>query len=529
MLLRSLVLRPFLRDKLRALLTLIGVAVGVAVVVAIQLANQSSLRAFRESVDAVAGRANYQIVGEAGTLDENLLLPLQRFWGSGVRFAPVIDVDGVIEPGQIPLRLLAVDLLSDLHFRDYRYAEISVDPGRSPAGSAGRFLEVFRPDSVILPAPFARDQGLALGSPITVNVLGNRRRMVIRGVLESRGPATAFNGSIAICDVATAQSAFGLTGRLTRVDLLIPEAVAPSVVEQVRQLLPAGTRIERPSRRNERVERMLRAFRVNLYALASVALLVGIFLVYNTVLISILRRRRDVGIARTLGSSSTAIAGAFLLEGLTLGLAGSAIGLVLGRGMAVGILRLVGRTINSLYVTSRPDEISLSSTVVAAALITGTLLSLLASLHPAIEASRVPPETMTRQGLHQRIERQRRGMLTAIAAACFIAAAATTRIPPIGGIAVAGYLSVLLVVIGFSMLSPLMVQWTARALGPLLGRVFGPAGRLAASSLPASLRRTSIAAASLSVAIGMMVAVALMVGSFRITVNTWVRQTVQSD
>src|SRR5436190_18124408 len=159
--LKALVLRPIQREKTRTALTLLGIAVGVAVVVAIQLANQSALRAFRESVDAVAGRANYQIVPEAGTLDERLLLKLQPFWPDGVRFAPVIDLEGVDVVTQQPIRLLAVDLLSDLHFRDYRYAKLdlgraSARPGRAearprldyPAGA------LFAPEAIVVPAPF---------------------------------------------------------------------------------------------------------------------------------------------------------------------------------------------------------------------------------------------------------------------------------------------------------------------------------------------------------------------------------------
>src|SRR5712691_12987395 len=105
MITRALVLRPLIHEKLRTALTVLGIAVGVAVVVAIQLANQSALRAFRESVDAIAGRANYQIAGESGALDENLLLNLRWLWDHNGRFAPVIDVEGVVEPSQLPIRL----------------------------------------------------------------------------------------------------------------------------------------------------------------------------------------------------------------------------------------------------------------------------------------------------------------------------------------------------------------------------------------------------------------------------------------
>lgn len=522
MILRALILRPLVREKTRSALTILGIAVGVAVVVAIQLANQSALRAFRESVDAIAGRANYQIVADAGALDERVLLDLRPFWNEGVRFAPVIDVEGLVEPMQHPVRVLAVDLLSDLHFRDYKYARIETGAKHE---SLGDYFALFQPDSIILPAPFAAERNLRIGSRVTVNVLGKRAPLVVRGILEAEGPATAFNGNIIVCDIATAQRSFGLTGKLSRIDLLVPEERETSVLSRIN--LPPGARVERPSRRNERVEKMLRAFRVNLFALAGVALLVGMFLVYNTVLISILRRRKDVGVLKTVGTAPRQIFGAFLAEGFVFGAIGSLLGVALGYGLASAILRTVGRTINTLYVTSEPEAVTLTPTVIAIGIAVGTVLSLLSALQPALEASRVRPTAMIRPGLQQRVARPR--LMLLLAAISFVAAALISRLPPIGGIAVAGYVAVLCVVAGFSLLAPAIVRTTSRLASPLLERTFGIVGRLAAASLPASLRRTSVASAALSVATGMMVAVALMVGSFRETVRIWVDQTVSSD
>lgn len=516
--LNALVLRPIRREKTRTALTILGIAVGVAVVVAIELANQSALRAFRESVDAIAGRANEQIVPEVAPLDERVLLTLEPLWSEGVRFAPVIDVEGMLEPAQQPIRLLAVDLFSDLHFRDYRYARIETAGGTA----LGQSLSLFRPDALILPAPFAKERGLRIGSRVTLNILGHRAELVVRGILEATGPATAFNGNLAVCDIATAQRAFGLAGKLSRIDLLVPDGQTLSHLR-----LPPGVRIERPSRRNERVEKMLQAFRVNLFALAGVALLVGMFLVYNTVLISILRRRKDVGVLKTLGVAPRQIFGAFLIEGLLFGLGGSFLGLALGYILASSILGVVGRTINALYVRSQPQAVALTPGVIALGIAVGTLLSLASALQPALEASRVRPNAMIRPGLQQRISRPR--LLLALAVACFVAGALVSRIPPVAGIAVAGYVAVLLVVAGFSLLAPAIIRGVSRMLSPPLTRAFGIVGRLAAVSLPASLRRTSIAGAALSLATGMMVAVALMVGSFRETVRIWVDQTVRSD
>src|SRR5437763_876148 len=307
-LVKALVLRPIVREKTRTALTLLGIAVGVAVVVAIALSNQSALRAFRESVDAVAGRANWQIATDTD-LDENVLLALQPLWARGVRFAPVMDI-------------------------------------------------------------------------------------------------------------ATAQTSFNMAGRLSRVDLIVPNDDEPTL-SAIRRAVPPGARLERPSRRNERVEKMLRAFRVNLFALGGVALLVGMFLVYNTVLISILRRRKDVGVFKTLGASPRQIFAAFLGEGLVFGLLGSAIGIVLGDALAYGILRLIGRTINSLYISSTPQAIVLTPGIVAAGVFVGTALSLVSAIQPSIEAARVRPSLLIRPGLQQRIARSRRGALGVAAIICF--------------------------------------------------------------------------------------------------------------
>lgn len=528
---RALVFRPLLREKTRTLLTIAGIAVGVAVIVAIQLANQSALGAFRQSIDAISGRANYQITADAGSLDERFLVSLQPLWSEGLRFAPVIDVDATDATTGQPLRLLGVDLFSDLHFRDYRYAKISA--GRSTAGGAlpsvRDYLTLFETDSVVVPVPFARERHLTIGSPLVIEVLGRRQTMHVRGLLEAKGPATAFNGAIAVCDIAAAQESFGLNGRLTRVDLLVPPANESSLVERIRRRLPAGTRIERPSRRNERVEKMLRAFRVNLFALAAVALLVGMFLVYNTVLISILRRRRDVGVLKVIGVSPGQIFTAFVGEGLVFGAIGSTLGIALGAGVATAILRLIGRTINQLYLTSPPEQVMLTPGVVIAGIAVGVIISVAAALQPAWEASRLSPAALIRPGLQQRMRRVSTRRLTLLAAIAFTAAAAAARLPALHGLPVGGYGAVLLVVLGFSLLAPSIVEATSVLAAAPMRSVFGIVGRLAAASLPASLRRTAVATAALSVATGMMVAVALMVGSFRVTVNTWIAQTISSD
>ena len=182
----------------------------MAVVVAIALSNQSALRAFRESVDAVAGRANYQIASDSG-LDEDLLLKLQPFWPRGVRFAPVIDVEGMIEPEQLPIRTPGSrppqrPPLPRLPLRR--------SPEQRRYGRCRVLSRSLHDDSIVLPATFAREHDLRLGRLLDTQHPRHETTMIVRGLLEARGPATAFNGAIGIADIATAQNELRYGGPL---------------------------------------------------------------------------------------------------------------------------------------------------------------------------------------------------------------------------------------------------------------------------------------------------------------------------
>ncbi|MBW3672248.1 MAG: FtsX-like permease family protein, partial [Acidobacteria bacterium] len=525
----ALVLRPLRREPGRTLLTILGIGVGVAVVVAIQLANRSAIRSFEETVDAVAGRANYQLTASAGTMNQNLLLELQPFWSKGVRFAPVIDRDAVLTNSSRPVRILAVDLLSDLHFRDYRFARVAGSDRDAPGAVQSWYLALFANRSAIVPAPLASRLGLRIGNRVPVTLDGSSSTFVIRATLESEGPATAFDGAIMIMDIHVAQTSFPeLEGKLSRIDLIVPDE-DPRILESIRSILPRGVELERPSRRAERVDQMLQAFRVNLIALASVSLIVGIFLVYNTVLVSVLRRRGMIGTMRTLGVGSIQIFLSFLFEGLLFGLLGSIAGLGIGLYLARGILDLVSRTVSTLYVRTAPSAVELTPDVVLTAVITGAVVALLAALQPAAEAARVRPLTLLRESRFARLRPRRITFMALGGTVCLVTAWFVSKLPPAGSISIGGYGAVLFVIIGFSLLSPLALQKLALLAKKPLRRLFSVPGELAAASMPASLRRTAIAAAALLIAIAMMVAVSLMIGSFRSTVNTWVEQTVSSD
>lgn len=524
----ALVARFSRRDLARLAMTLSGIAIGVATLLSIQLVNASALRSFSETVELVAGRANWQIASDVGAMDERTLLRLQSLWPLGVRFAPVIDRDGMYESSE-PIRILAVDLLSDIHFRDYRYATV-MRANRDPRpGDAAWFLELLEDDSVVLPDGFAESHGLRVGQRVRLELNGRNVAFTLRGILESEGPGAAFGGNIAILDIATAQRAFGLGGELSRIDLMIPAGIEDSVVEDLRGSLRTPLRIERPSRRSERAAEMLEAFRTNLTALAGISVLVGMFLVHNTVLLSYLRRRRTVAMLRTLGVSRSQIATVFVLEGVLLGVLGSLLGIALGVLMARSILSAVSTTINALYLPTNPSNVNLTPELVLWAFAIGVAVSLLSSLQPALEASRSSPLQHRLNAMVGRVSTGRIWLFAGAAVATGIAAWLLSLVPPIDGRPLGGYGSVLAIVVTLVLGTPAVLYLSARFLRPIFKRLWGAVGAISAGSAIASLRRIAVATAALATAVAMVIAVALMVGSFRSTVEIWMGQTLQSD
>ena len=325
---RAFIVRSLRQQPLRSAATIASLAVGVAVVVAIQLANVSSVRGFSTALDALAGRTSLELAVPGVGLDETRLAALGWLREYGL-VSPVIDADVLLEvtpdgaapaleaevglgAGQGPaevtadgapvleaVRLLGVDILRDRPFRDYPL--VAGDEPRPV--TTQDFLDLLTdPRAVVLTRPFTRRHGLAVGDGVTL-VAGDRTtRLRVAGILGDEGPARALDGNFALMDVAAAQWALDRLGRLDRVDLRLADGVDVARAEAaIAARLPAGITVRRPSSRGAEVERMLRAFQFNLTALSLIALLVGLFLVYNTVSVSVITRRSEIGLLRTLG------------------------------------------------------------------------------------------------------------------------------------------------------------------------------------------------------------------------------------
>ena len=528
-------------------LAILGIALGVAVAVSIDLANGSALRAFGLATEAVSGRATHQILGGPSGLPDDLYRRLRVELGVR-RAAPVVDGDVAVfddraatsnprnppaaaratRPAGRSLHLLGIDPFVDRDFRPY----LGTDDDRESRGrdALSRAADlVARSGTALIAASTARELGIDPGRELAIEVSGHRRTLTIVGLLQPADPASAraLDGLL-VTDVATAQETLGAIGRLTRIDLIVGDAEQ----SRIAAVLPPGADLVAAGSQAGATARMILAFQWNLAALSLLALVVGMFLIYQTMTFSVVQRRPLIGTLRALGVTRPEIFALIMSEALVIGIVGTVLGLALGFGMAHGLLRLVTRTINDLYFVLSVREITLDPLTLAKSVLLGIGATALAALPPALEATAAPPRVvMTRAALESGTRRRARragwlGVAVLAGGALILAAPAPSAVP--AGMVV-GFAGLFFVMVGCALVTPAAALALLRPLHRVAGAAFGMMGRLATRSIVAALSRTSVALAALMIAVAAAIGVGVMIASFREAVTSWLEGTLRAD
>ena len=527
---RIFILRRLGEEKLRFLVAVFGIALGISVVVGVRIANDSSVRGFETALEMIAGKTSLEIVGAAPGFGEEQLLQLLWLEQYGL-FSPIIDgvAKASIAGGEAEsLQILGVDILRDEGFRDYQLVRLS-DKDQKP--STRQLLDLLNDSrSIVLTEKFAQRHGLALGSPIELTIGDRLETLVVRGLLMNKGPARALNGNFALMDIAAAQWMFRRLGYLDRIELQLMSGISVVEAESAISLrLPKDLTVQRPSRRGQEVEKMLASFHFNLTALSYIALLVGLFLIYNTVSLSVITRRKEIGILRAVGISRGQILRLFIGEAGLLGALGCGLGFLLGHWIALGAVRFTSTTVDRLYIRAAAEPLPLGFEHMVLAFVVGMPLALLAAIVPALEASRVAPTTAicSTDWLDTRFRLSWRHRWLPLV--LFGLAAWFSQFDSVEGIPFFGYAACLATVFGGALLVPAVLQALGRIGSRLMCRFTKIEPYLANANLLGSIPRISISVAALAISFSMLTAIAIMIGSFRETVEYWVQQTLKAD
>ncbi len=519
-LLKNITLRHLRYHKGRTLFSMVGIALGVAVFVSVQTAIHTAIESFNASVDHVSGKANLQVTSFGRGFSEEVYLKVKKV--PGIKAAtPVIQyVSKMDEPIGEPLYLLGIDVFSDRPFREYQFYETD-DKGLL-------FLKI--PHSIAITEKLANRNGLEKGQKITLIVGSKKVTLTITNLLKMEGPAKSLEGNFGLIDIATAQEALEKVGLIDRIDLMVDKSRPIEVTErELKKVIPPGVEVRRSDTRSGQIEKMVSAFHLNLTALSFVSLIVGMFLIYNAISVSVIQRRREIGILRSIGLTRPQVLGLFVAEAAWIGCLGSLIGIGVGIVLAKVMLYLVSRTITALYILVKAEHLVISPSILTAGFVMGVLASVLSSIGPAREASKIAPKEALALGTLETKIKIRLGHFSLIGVGLLILSLILALQRPIAHRPIFGFLAALLILIGVSFLTPSVTTLLNRLLAPLLHRLFGSEGKLASRYLHDSMARTAITIAALMTALSMLISISIMILSFRKTVDLWVEQSINGD
>lgn len=521
----------------RTVLTMIGVALGVAATIAVQTANVEVLRSFEDSVLTVAGPVTLEVsAGEAG-LDERVVRAVREV--DGVESArPVLEIGVAVSGGsRRSFSVLGLDLLDELNRADGRIPaafDVRERPGEGVA------LEgLLRANALLVGEALAKDLGVMPGAEVALEADGRAVPVSILAVLRRKSGAPSPWDHRAVMDIAAAQRTFGQIGRLDRVDVVTaPSVSVEAVAKAIAQVLPHAVTVRRPIQRSQQVESMVGAFQLNLSVLSMVGLLVGIFLIYNTVSFMVAQRRREVGILRAIGLSEPMVIGLFLAEAGVFGVGGGIAGGLLGLMLGNVLVGMVGRTIHDLYTPLAETTGVLgfspgSARLLFEAIAIGTVVSVLGALGPSLDAGRTVIVAALAPGEYDVAQRVRAGSLGVVGVLLLLAASGCLFAGPVAGMPIFGYVATFCLLAGLSCLVPSLMQVICRTreLGLLspLPSLGGAVRHIAREQTSRGMGRNAVTVSAFLVGVAIMVGVMVMIRSFRDTVEIWIDQTVMAD
>jgi putative ABC transport system permease protein len=507
-------LRFYLRHPWQLALAIAGISLGVAVYVGISLANDSASRSFDAAADRLQGPLTHRLVPIDGDLDERIFSDLSQRYGIGAA-SPIVEgrVELALRRNR-PLPLIGLDPLQTIG----NFAAGSPGPGADVR--LGRLLT--EPNSVLLPRELAEENGIAAGDSLLLMVGDLQVEALVIGVIDTT-PANGEGELAILTDIATAQEVLGKVGRLSRVDLQLAEGE----LARLAAALPNGATVLAIEAESGTFSQLSAAFRTNLTALALLALVVGMFLIYGTMTFAVLQRRATLGILRTLGVTHTEILVTVLIEALAIASVATALGLLLGQALAFGLVDLVLGTIDDLSFGQAARPMPASPWILAQGTALGLAATLVAAAKPALDAGRAAPAALLRRAVVERGARAGARRAAALAAPLLLASGLLLAFGPTD--LYSGFAALFGVLAAGALLTPAATVLIMSAIERSIGSRLGLPARLAVRGVTASLSRTGVATAALAVAVATVNGVGLMISTFRGSLADWLDTTLIAD
>lgn len=496
----------------RTLLAVLAIALGVALGFAIHLINRVAADEVSLAARSLFGVADLAVEMSGEGFDENLYPLIARLPGIAVA-SPVVEVEAKLIGRRDALTLLGMDA----------YRSRRLQPAFATLGAAmsGEDSEPSELPVAFLSSSASRSLGLDAGDELEVQVGLQRERFEVGAVL----PSEALHERAAVIDIADAQWKFNRLGKLSRINLRLRPGASPQQVrESLAAVLPPGARVVEPGDATSDALRLSRAYRSNLTALALVALFTGGFFVYSTQSLAVLRRRRELALLHALGLTRSGQLGLTLLGGAVLGLAGSLLGLVLGAALAQAGINMLGGDMGSGLFAGVAPRLQLKFWEAAAFCALGAGVAVIGTLRPALDAARIPTASALKAGDVASGHVASHGYVVLV---LFALAGAALTMPAIAGLPLPGYVSIGLLIIATVIAMPSVLVALLRLMTARQGR--SVPYELAVAHLRGTARYATLSVSAIVVSFSLMVAMAIMVTSFRHSLDLWTQKILPAD
>jgi putative ABC transport system permease protein len=504
----------------RFVIAAMAIAIGVALAFAVHIVNRSAAEAFGEAVRSLSGEADLQVRAVSGLGMDEALYPRLMAIDGVADASPVVQLRASIGESGPPIALLGLDMLRVLSVSP---SLVAVPQRPSREAAAGRAADMaFDLDALYLSQSALEQSEVRVGDRVSVRAGGRTHIFTVAGDI----PGAAAGQPLAIIDISAAQWRFGRLGKLDRIDLKLDQgASAERVRAAIEAMLSASARVTDSGLESRRGAGLSRAYRVNLDMLALVALLTGGFLVYSAQSLSVARRLRQFALARTLGLQRRELSALLLGEGAGLGLVGSLAGLALGYALAGAALQLVGGDLGGGYFASVSPELRFAPSAALLFLAFGVATAVAGSFVPARQAAKIAPaEALKSAG--DPVD-PRRAPHWRLALALVALGILCAFLPAVDRLPWFGYVAVALILAGGVAAMP----WLARTLLGLMARfdTRSPPFELALRRLLGAPSQAATALGGIVASTGLMIAMAVMVASFRTSVDEWLESFLSAD
>jgi len=505
---RVLLLAQLRESPARLLVSVLAIALGVALGAAVYLVNDAALNEFGLATKRLVGEADVVVRGPREGFPEQLFSRLAADPAVSAA-SPVLELEVALPGRRDTLKVLGVDPFRAATLQPALIGDIG-----------GGVFALFQADSIYLSSSAAQELRLERGDPLQVTVGSTPKALHVLGVLSQ----DTYSQALGLMDIASAQWTFNQIGRLNRIDLrLKPGNDVDTFRRALGERLPSGVVAIAPQIERDRAVTVTRAYRVNLNMLALVALWTGAFLVYSTQSLSVLRRRRSLALLRALGATRGQLQRALVGEGAALGLAGSILGVILGFAVAAVILRYLSGDFGNGQLHAAGPSMRAAPLPMLAFFVMGTVVAGIGAWLPARSAARQPPARSLRGGDGDFAAVARTSAYSGLALLGL--GAALSRLPAVGGLPVFGYAAIAALLFGAVLLVPTL---TVRALS-LAPRTHRTVLDTAVAQLRENVGLSTLSLASIIVSFSLMVAMAIMVYSFRVSFDHWLGKLLPAD